>query len=182
MGDHPELADINIIGGNRDWLHTNSIDYNPALDQIVVSLAHAGEIWVIDHSTTTAEAAGHTGGNSGKGGDLLYRWGNPANYDRGLPADRRLFSQHDARWIEPGLVGAGNIMFFNNGGGRPEGQFSTVDEIAPPVDASGNYTLAAGSAFGPSELAWSYGLPDPQFYAIFHVGRPPAAQRQHAES
>jgi len=42
---------------------------------------------VIDHSTTTAQAAGHSGGTYGKGGDLLYRWGNPNAYQHGTAAD-----------------------------------------------------------------------------------------------
>jgi hypothetical protein len=43
-------------------------------------------LWVIDHQTTTAQAASHTGGRYNKGGDLLYRWGNPQTYD---PAQMR---------------------------------------------------------------------------------------------
>ncbi|MBN2446317.1 MAG: aryl-sulfate sulfotransferase, partial [Phycisphaerae bacterium] len=62
MGGGPGMA------GGADWNHTNSIDYNPQLDQILVSVLQFNEIWVIDHSTTTAEAAGHKGGRSGKGG------------------------------------------------------------------------------------------------------------------
>jgi hypothetical protein len=81
VGDHPELIDINF-GGGVDWNHINSVDYNQELDQIILSAHAFDEIWVIDHSTTTEEAAGHTGGNSGKGGDLLYRWGNPQAYRR----------------------------------------------------------------------------------------------------
>ena len=72
-------------------MHTNSIDYNEEFDQILISVCNFNEIWVIDHSTTTAEAAGHTGGNSGKGGDLLYRWGNPAAYRAGTTSDQKLF-------------------------------------------------------------------------------------------
>ena len=83
ISNHSELIDINMIaasgggpGGinSGDWFHVNGIDYNPALDQIAFSSRHASEVYIIDHSTTTAEAATHSGGNSGKGGDicLLY--------------------------------------------------------------------------------------------------------------
>ena len=81
--EHPELIDINFGSYNADWIHTNSIDYNEEFDQILLSSRTFSEIWVIDHSTTTEEAAGHTGGNSGMGGDILYRWGNPHAYRAG---------------------------------------------------------------------------------------------------
>ena len=95
---HPERININgdTSGGGasafcRDMFHTNAVDYNPELDQIILSVPTFNEVWVIDHSTTTQEAAGRTGGRSGKGGDLLYRWGNPQAYGRGTaerPAPR----------------------------------------------------------------------------------------------
>jgi hypothetical protein len=88
--DHPELIDINYVTSTEDdWMHTNSIDYNEGFDQILISVHNFGEVWVIDHSTTTEEAAGHTGGNSGKGGDILFRWGNPNAYKRGTSNDRK---------------------------------------------------------------------------------------------
>lgn len=67
--NHPELLNVNykII---KDWIHMNGIDYNPMLDQIAVSSHNLNEWYVIDHSTNIAEAASHTGGNSGKGGDF----------------------------------------------------------------------------------------------------------------
>ena len=40
-----------------DWLHLNAVAYNAELDQIMLSVHQFSEIWVIDHSTTTAEAA-----------------------------------------------------------------------------------------------------------------------------
>lgn len=153
VAEHPELVDINFSSmplPNPDWLHTNSIDYNPSLDQIMLSVPFLNEIWVIDHSTTTAEAAGHTGGNSGKGGDLLYRWGNPAAYDHGGPEDQELFFNHAAVWIGPGLSpddpDAGKIMVFNN---RVQPGVSCVDIIVPPVDLNGNYNYQPGSAYAP---------------------------------
>ena len=143
-------------GGQPDWNHTNSIAYNAELDQIVLSVLGFDEIWVIDHSTTTAEAAGSAGGRWGQGGDLLYRWGNPQTYRAGTAADRRLFAQHDARWIEPGFPGAGNLLVFNNGRGRREGRYSTVDEIASPLSRDRKYRRKAGAAFGPAKPAWTF--------------------------
>jgi len=160
VAKHAELLDLNYTPRrgriHQDWNHTNSIDYNPALDQIVLSLHTMSEIFVIDHSTTTEQAARHSGGRSGKGGDILYRWGNPQVYRAGDANDQKLFAQHDATWIEPGLVGAGNIMVFNNGQGRPDGHYSSVDVIVPPVDESGCYILVSGSAYGPAEADWMY--------------------------
>jgi len=162
----PELIDVNhtLVAGNPDWLHANAIAYNPKLDQIILSLRSMSEVWIIDHSTTTAEAASHGGGRSGKGGDLLYRWGNPQTYRAGTAKDQRLFLQHNAHWIPDGLAGAGNILIFNNGGGLRD--YSSVDEIVPPkVDAKGNYPMTNG-VWGPSKAKWSYVAPTPtDFYA-----------------
>ena len=169
VGDHPELIDINYGDYfTYDWLHTNSIDYHPEFDQILIDAHNFNEIWVIDHSTTTEEAAGHTGGNYGKGGDLLYRWGNPEAYDAGMASDQKLFFQHDASWIKPGYPGEGNILVFNNGNNRPSGQYSTVDEFAPPVDSNGEYYLEPGSAYGPEDYTWSY-IADPPTSFYSHV-------------
>ena len=123
VAEHPELIDINFPLANpnkrqrplTDWLHTNSLAYNPELDQIMLSPRHFSELWIIDRSATTEEARGHTGGNAGMGGALLYRWGNPRAYGQGDIANQRLFWQHMPHWIPPGLPGAGNILAFNNG-------------------------------------------------------------------
>ena len=155
--DHPELINLNYgVTEFADWMHANGIHYNAALDQIVLSVPHFNEIWVIDHSTTTAEAAGSTGGNSGKGGDLLYRYGNPDAYRRGSPADQKLFFNHDARWVEAGIPNDpddGNIMIFNN---RAGSDFSRVDMITPPMDSAGNYVIQPNLPFGPDTLTWSF--------------------------
>ncbi|MCP5120061.1 MAG: hypothetical protein GY953_55400 [bacterium] len=144
----------------------NSIDYNPYLDQIVLSVRGNSELWAIDHSTSTAEAAGQAGGRYAKGGDLLYRWGNPQMYGAGNGSTQMLFQQHDAQWIEPNRPGEGNMLIFNNGLSRPGGQYSSVDEIVPPVDANGNYMMTSGPAYGPQQLAWTYaGTHGTEYYA-----------------
>jgi hypothetical protein len=161
-------------GGQRnsnDWTHTNAVAYNADLDQIMISIHNHSEVWIIDHSTTTAEAASHAGGRSGKGGDLLYRWGNPQVYRAGDAADQRLFVQHNAHWIPKGLPGAGHMLVFNNGHRGAGGQFSSVDEIVLPVDAQGRYTREAGEKFGPEFAVWSYTAPkETDFYSSFISG------------
>ena len=173
--NHPELVDINYVHTpNADWMHTNSIDYNEELDQILISVRNFNEIWVIDHSTTTEEAAGHTGGNSGKGGDLLYRWGNPEAYRAGTINDRKFFLQHDAQWIKSGYPGEGNILVFNNGGGRPGPDYSSVEEIVTPIDSNNNYYLEPGEAYEPDSQNWIYTANPP---TSFFAGGLSGAQR-----
>ena len=162
VADHPELIDLNFrILPKADWTHTNFLDYHPRLDQIMLSVRHFSEIWIIDHSTTTAQAAGHRGGNSGRGGDLLYRWGNPRAWQAGDYADQRLFLQHNAHWIKPGIPGVGNVLLFNNGLGlreSPRRGYSSVDELTLPA-AGYNYRRPLGAAYGPAELEWTYANP-----------------------
>ena len=156
---------------NPDWTHLNAVDYNADLDQIIVSTPEFSELWIIDHGTTTAEAAGHAGGRRGKGGDLLYRWGNPANYRAGGPADRMLFYQHNAQWIPKGLPGEGHILVYNNGQRRPGTPYSSVDELVLPVDENGAYRLEKGKSWGPAEPIWSYSAPKKtDFFSSFISG------------
>lgn len=161
VADHPEKIDINFTSRiqNSDWVHANSIDYNEELDQILISARELDEIWIIDHSTTTAEAKGDTGGRRGKGGDLLYRWGNPSIYDRAARADKQFFKQHDARWIEKGLPDAGKIMVYNNGEiSTTPRAYSSVEIIDPEVDANGNYPVPASAPFLPTSATKVYKL------------------------
>lgn len=167
--ENPGKVDINQFRNQSgDWIHANSIDYNASLDQILISTPFLNEIWIIDHGTTTEEAAGPAG-------DLLYRWGNPRIYGRGTNDDQQSFFQHDARWVEEGLPGAGNITLFNNGQGRPDGNYSTVLELVPPVTPAGDYELPEGGAYGP-ESATVLFVADPaeSFYSNIICG----AERQ----
>jgi hypothetical protein len=174
-----KLRAIGYVGGagrkpgriRPDRLHLNAVAYNAEFDQVMLSVHEFSEIWVIDHSTTTAQAASSKGGKSGKGGDLLYRWGNPRAYRAGTVKDQKLFSQHNAHWIPKGRPGAGNILVFNNGLLRTGGAYSSVDEIVPPVDRKGRYKHIAGKPYGPDAPVWSYSAPKrTDFYSSFISG------------
>jgi len=170
VADHPELINLNFFSQHSieisDWTHLNSVDYNEDLNQILLSSWYFNEIWVIDHSTTTEEAAGHTGGNSGRGGDLLYRWGNPQTYHAGTAADQKFFGQHDAQWIEAGCPGYGNILVFNNGLDRPDGAYSSIEELLPPLNQNGTYTYTPGLPYQPATLVWIFTTTNPtDFYS-----------------
>ncbi len=175
--DYPGRWHLNYTGtsgADRDWLHFNAIAYNPTLDQIALSSRNWDEIYIIDHGTTTQEAAGHSGGAYGKGGDILYRWGNPEAYAHGTPADKTLFGQHNVQWIPDTMPQGGRILVFNNGDSRLPVPYSTIDIFIPPVDSLNNYIKVAGMPFGPDSAVWSYAAPNPtDFYSKFIAGVQP---------
>lgn len=142
--DHPELLNINYQT-TKDWMHMNGLDYNANLDQISFSSHALNELYVIDHSTTSAQAATHAGGNSGKGGDLLYRWGNPAAYS--ATGTNIFHTVHDAHFVPEDCPHAGDLVGYNNNG--ISNNQSCVDRVKPPRNGY-NYTITAGSAYLPS--------------------------------
>ncbi|HRZ42853.1 MAG TPA: aryl-sulfate sulfotransferase [Bacteroidales bacterium] len=145
VSQNPQLLNINYMI-SKDWIHMNGLDYNPTLDQITFSSRTMNEIYVIDHSTTTAEAASHSGGNSGKGGDFLYRWGNPMAY--GVTGTKVFSVVHDAHWIsEDNVHYPGYLCGFNNGGGTA-GK-SCIDIFNPPYNGF-TYNYTPGSAMLPA--------------------------------
>lgn len=147
-------------GGNAggDWFHCNAVAYNAELDQLMLNSRNWNEFYIIDHSTSTEDAAGPAG-------DLLYRWGNPQTYNRGDAEDRFFYQQHDAHWLlqeGPSITGGDSaltVMVYNNGNGRPGGDGSSVDELLLPW-ADGHYTLPPeddfGVPFAPWQLSWSW--------------------------
>lgn len=158
VSQNPQLLNINYVGtsgGKANWLHTNSLQYNASLDQIILSARQLSEFYIIDHSTSTAEAATSTGGTYGKGGDFLYRWGNPAAYNQGTTLNQQLFGQHYPHWIPSGLPDAGKLLIFNNGFGRTP-SFSEILKITPPASTPGVYNNVINSAYGPNSPDFNY--------------------------
>lgn len=160
IDEHPELFNINYgnVGSfqgnpNADWAHFNCVSYNPERDLILITSRFFSEVFVIDHSTTTEEAAGHEGGNYNKGGDFLYRWGNPQTYDTGNISDVQLSGPHGGVWIPEGYPGEGDILIFNN---QYAWQNSAVFEIDLPLDGDGNFVLEQGEPYGPDDPVWIY--------------------------
>jgi hypothetical protein len=153
--NHPELLDMNFNNGyTNDYIHANGIDYNSDLDQILISARHLNEIYIIDHSTTTSQAASNSGGNHNKGGDFLWRWGNPQVYRKGTESDRKLFLQHNPMWIENGYLDQGKITVFSNGEPNTAQTVSSVHIIQPEI-SSGNYTMT-NDVFNPSNFEWTW--------------------------
>lgn len=185
--DHPGRIDINWLQlthvqfNSGQLFHMNSVSYNAEDDTILLSAAVFNEIWLIDHSTTREEAKTSSGGRYGRGGDLLWRYGNPQTYGAGGPEDQILFWQHDAHFISEGLPGAGNVLIYNNGmkrdaNGAPEpdqmcmglitGAYTVVSEISLARDTDG---LAISDT--PPVVNWSFnddGRRD--FYSPFMSG------------
>lgn len=138
------------LSSSRPWF-VNSIDYNDDRDEILLNTELGGETWIIDHSTTTDEAKGNSGGNSAKGGQIIFRWGNPQSYQRGNSEDIVQYGSSGHNWIPPGYPDAGKILFTNGGDDRiadPLGlRYATIEMIQPSYDSQGRYILNADSIY-----------------------------------
>jgi hypothetical protein len=145
LSENPGKLNINndnFVLLPADLMHSNSVSYIEELDQIILSSYNYSEFWIIDHTTTTEEASGNSGGKYGKGGEFLYRWGNPSNY--GIENSRvfTLSAQHDTNWIadEKHI-----IMFHNN----VDVGNSMVVEMVPPLLPDGTYEINSEGFYGP---------------------------------
>ncbi|NNF76231.1 MAG: hypothetical protein HKN00_13685 [Flavobacteriaceae bacterium] len=182
-------SNATVDNWDSDIVHCNAVSYNADLDQIAVSSPGLGEIFIIDHSISTEEA-------KGAAGDLLYRWGNSANYGLEKEGELRLHGQHDVKWIPEGYPGAGQLMVFNNDIPDPNsklpnvwaaimqakspdpqvavgdvGNYSAVYQIKTPLKSDGTYELKEGEPYGPTETEWTYMAPDKySFYSAFVSG------------
>ncbi|MEZ5009269.1 MAG: aryl-sulfate sulfotransferase [Chitinophagales bacterium] len=175
VSQHPELMNINYILGSPDpdWIHANSLAYDPVTDQVMFSSRDINEIYVIDHSTTIQEAASNTGGRWGKGGDFLFRYGNPRVYDRGDSSDQVFFMQHDANFVDYGIGSDGALMVFNNGRARfgipIDSNYSQVLKIYPTRNSDSSFVFT--NQYDVDSVVVIYeGSPRPSFFAAFLSG------------
>lgn len=143
--------------------HLNVISYDAEHDQILLGSAMHDEIWIIDHSTTTAEA-------QGQAGDLLYRFGNPSAHRAGPFESKTLYWQHDPHWLRKDRPRSGEILLFNNGArrhadGSPnlgetrmgfDEAYSELLEVRLPRRSDGSYQWSPDAPLNGAEITWSW--------------------------
>ena len=139
----------NHTQANGDWMHANAITYDESRDLIFISVNFYHEVWAIDHSTSTQEAASSSGGNYGFGGDLVYRFGNP-NTHNGL-GNAFLDNVHHPNFSNETHT---QMLLFSNGGTTEQ---STVYEIRLPEPLSLDPDIDNSPA-----LIWNF--TDPQLF------------------
>lgn len=156
ISEHPNLIDINYLPRNEitpsvkgDIMHANAIAYDEVNDAILLSVNFYSEVWVIDHSTTAKEASGHTGGKFGKGGDLIYRFGNPETYHNSKGT--RLFHNNHFPNLLKG-EDKGRLLIFSNGNDIKQ---SRIYELELPQ----TYLLKQNFNNEP-RVSWSFTDPD----------------------
>ncbi len=154
VGAERGRVDINFNSGilSGDYFHISGIDYNEERDEIVLCPNNIDELWVIDHSTTTAQAATSTGGARGQGGELIYRWGNPQAYDfqNGSAEPRFLGRAHDPRWcVDPD---SGEIQLTVHNNDRVDNTPAVDSQVLLldlPLNESGDYVIDDAETFLP---------------------------------
>ncbi|MGW9687235.1 aryl-sulfate sulfotransferase [Flagellimonas sp. 2504JD1-5] len=150
VAENPRLINLNYVTDKEgDIMHANGIEYDEINDLIYLSVNFYHEVWVIDHSTTTEQAASNAGGSYGFGGDLVYRFGNPEAYGNAM--GEQLFRNNHHPLLLDG-ANLGKISIFTNGGDLNK---STAYELLLPDP----FGLASNTDNEP-EVSWSFEDPD----------------------
>lgn len=140
VSEHPRKFDINYANSTlMDWAHLNSIVLNEQRNEIIVSSRNFDEVWIIDHSTTSEEAASDNGGDHDLGGQFLFRYGNDSTYQEN-PESIIFDGQHDAKFLLDPVTSELIIQVFNNNN-ESDNKESEIVEIKPKLDILGNYEL-----------------------------------------
>jgi len=87
---------ITVEGGTKDWLHANSLVYDPSDDSFIVSLRHIDWLIKVDRQT----------------GELIWTMGEGGDFEK--TSGEWFYHTHSLQLIEPGRV-----MLFDNGNRRP---------------------------------------------------------------
>lgn len=145
------------IGG--DFVHGNSVFYNPDRDELLLNPFFMDSFYVFKHNITTEQA-------QGAAGDFAYRWGdpseyNPAKYPAGIKSvggktsfgknDSQIGGSHTVHWIPEGLPGEGNFLLFSNSGPKPKTVGSPYLDGASAIVEINPYTTNASSYNAPKD-------------------------------
>lgn len=157
ISDNPQLINFNYTQQQEDGdiMHSNGIAYDEVNDLIFMSVNFYHEVWVIDHSTNKSEAASSSGGNYQKGGDLVYRFGNPTAYNNSM-GDRLFYNNHFPNLIDTEVSGQKNMLIFVNNMNNTEQ--SVVYELKFP-----NIFELLPNTNNEPEIVWSF--TDPELYS-----------------
>lgn len=163
--EHPNKINIGYNNMDHgDWMHANGIFYDSSKDLIYMSVNFYSEVWVIDHSTNIQESPTDQGGQYNRGGDLIYRFGNPVAFG-GDSSSRFLFNNHHPSLVQDTYPGAGNFLIFNNGSNNEQ---SIAYELSLP-----SFSQNMMQTYEAPKSVWSYSHPDLYFPRISGMVRLP---------
>jgi len=152
ISQNPQLINVNYHKNiNGDFMHANGLDYDSDKDIIYLSINAYNEIWVIDHSTNMLESASNSGGQFNKGGDLIYRFGNPLAYEN-EQGPKMFDKNHFPNLLEGNVFGKGNMLVYVNGNSTRQ---SKVYELILPKTMS----LLPNTNNEP-QIVWEFKHPD----------------------
>ncbi|WP_038167648.1 hypothetical protein [Verrucomicrobium sp. BvORR106] len=157
-GEKKGAVDLGSLSGSKGpvWMTPAVLDYNAEEDLLLVVMGGLGEVWVLDHGTTPAEAATREGGRRGAGGQLLLRWKGPAGAPGAAePPASRVISAHWARGSSAAAGPGLNVMRYEGQPYKPVVEFVSLNREtlqpagAPqvtfrPADGGGKQPLPSG--------------------------------------